>query len=70
MALRLASRMSSTFSITTFESHGPTLFMLSKLAAIMAVETLSRLVGIMIEPVVLSCFDCSSISILPMRPDF
>ncbi len=70
IALRLASRMSSTFSKTTFESHGPTLFMLSKLAAIMAVETRSKLVGIIIDPLVLSCFDCSSICILPIRPDF
>jgi len=40
------------------------------LAAIKAVETLSRLVGIVIVPVVLSCFEWSSISILPILPDF
>ena len=44
--------------------------MLSMLAAISAVETLSRLVGIVIEPVVLSFFECRSISILPILPDF
>jgi hypothetical protein len=40
------------------------------LAAIRAVETLSRLVGIVIVPVVLSFLECSSISILPILPDF
>lgn len=44
--------------------------MLSMLAAIKAVETLSRLVGMVIVPVVLSFLDCNSISILPMRPVF
>lgn len=44
--------------------------MLSMLAAINAVETLSRLVGIAIVPVVLSFFECNSISILPILPDF
>jgi hypothetical protein len=44
--------------------------MLSILAAISAVETLSKLVGIVIDPVVLSFFECRSISILPMRPVF
>jgi hypothetical protein len=54
----------------TFAEHGPTRLMLSMLAAMRAVETLSKLVGIVINPVVLSFFECSSISILPMRPVF
>ncbi len=70
MALLLASRTSSTLSRVTIAEQGPTLFMLSMLAATMAVETLSRLVGIDIVPVVLSFSDLSSISILPIRPDF
>jgi hypothetical protein len=65
-----ASLTSSIFSSVTFAAHGPTLFMLSMLAAMRAVETLSKLVGIVIAPVVLSCFECSSISILPILPDF
>ena len=65
-----ASRMSSIFSRLTLAEHGPTRFMLSMLAAISAVETLSRLVGMVIEPLVLSFFECRSISILPMRPVF
>jgi hypothetical protein len=44
--------------------------MLSMLAAINAVETRSRLVGTVIVPVVLSFFECNSISILPILPDF
>jgi hypothetical protein len=44
--------------------------MLSMLAAMSAVETLSKLVGMVIAPVVLSFFECKSISILPMRPVF
>ena len=54
----------------TLALHGPTRFMLSTLAAISAVETRSRLVGIVIEPVVRSFLECRSISILPMRPVF
>jgi len=50
--------------------HGPTRFMLSMLAAIMAVDTLSRLVGMFMLPVVLSCFESKLISILPILPDF
>jgi hypothetical protein len=62
--------MSSILSRVTFAEHGPTRLMLSTLAAIRAVETLSRLVGIVIAPVVLSFLEWSSISILPMRPVF
>jgi hypothetical protein len=40
------------------------------LAAINAVDTRSRLVGIVIVPEVLSFLDCNSISILPIRPVF
>ena len=54
----------------TFAEHGPTRLMLSMLAAMRAVETLSKLVGMVIEPVVRSFFECKSISILPMRPVF
>ena len=67
---RRASRMSSTFSKVTLAEQGPTRFMLSTLAAIRAVETRSRLVGMVMEPVVLSFFECKSISILPIRPVF
>ena len=67
---RRASRMSSIFSKSTLAEQGPTRFMLSTLAAIRAVETRSRLVGIVIEPLVRSFFECRSISILPMRPVF
>ena len=67
---RLASRISSILSRVTFAEHGPTRFMLSTLAAIKAVDTRSRLVGIVIAPLVRSFFECSSISILPMRPVF
>ena len=70
MIFRRASRMSSIFSRLTLAEHGPTRLMLSMLAAISAVETLSRLVGIVIEPVVWSFFECRSISIRPMRPVF
>ena len=62
--------MSSTRSKLTLAWHGPTRLMLSMLAAISAVETLSKLVGIVIDPVVWSFFECKSISILPMRPVF
>ena len=44
--------------------------MLSMLEAMRAVETLSRLVGMVIVPVVSSCLEWSSISILPILPDF
>lgn len=40
------------------------------LAAINAVDTRSRLVGIVILPDVLSFLDCNSISILPILPVF
>jgi len=62
--------MSSILSRLTFAEQGPTRFMLSTLAAISAVETRSRLVGMVIEPVVRSFLECRSISILPMRPVF
>jgi hypothetical protein len=65
-----ASRMSSIFSRLTLAEHGPTRLMLSMLAAMSAVETLSRLVGMVIDPVVWSFFECRSISIRPMRPVF
>ena len=70
MIFRLASRMSSIFSRRTFALHGPTRFMLSTLAAMRAVDTRSRLVGMVIVPVVRSFLLCRSISILPMRPVF
>jgi len=70
MIFRRASRMSSIFSRLTLAEHGPTRFMLSMLAAIRAVETLSRLVGMVIAPVVWSFFEWRSISIRPMRPVF
>jgi len=65
-----ASRMSSIFSRLTLAEHGPTRFILSMLAAIKAVDTRSRLVGMVIAPVVRSFFECKSISIRPMRPVF
>ena len=68
--LRRASRISSIFSNVTFAEQGPTRFMLSTLAAIRAVETRSRLVGIVMDPVVRSFLECKSISILPIRPVF
>jgi len=68
--LRLASRISSILSRNTLALHGPTRFMLSTLAAINAVLTRSRLVGIVIVPVVRSFLLCKSISILPIRPVF
>ena len=70
MIFRLASRISSILSRLTLALHGPTRLMLSTLAAMSAVETRSRLVGIVIAPVVRSFFECKSISILPMRPVF
>ena len=70
ITLRLASRMSSILSRFTFAEQGPTRFMLSMLAAISAVLTRSRLVGMVMLPVVRSFLECSSISILPMRPVF
>ena len=70
ITFRLASLMSSILSRTTLAEQGPTRFMLSMLAAIRAVLTRSRLVGIVIVPVVRSFFECKSISILPMRPVF
>ena len=70
ITFRLASLMSSILSSRTFALHGPTRFMLSTLAAMSAVETRSRLVGIVICPFVRSFLLCRSISILPMRPVF
>ena len=70
MTFRRASRISSILSRFTFAEQGPTRFMLSTLAAISAVETRSRLVGMVIEPVVRSFLEWRSISILPMRPVF
>jgi len=68
--LRRASRISSILSKNTLAPHGPTRFMLSTLAAISAVETRSKLVGIVMLPLVRSFFECNSISILPIRPVF
>jgi hypothetical protein len=65
-----AKNLVDVFSRVTFAAHGPTLFMLSKLAAMIAVDTRSKLVGMRIVPVVLSCLDANSISILPILPDF
>ena len=65
-----ASRMSSTLSRVTLAEHGPTRFMLSMLAAIRAVLTRSRLVGMVMVPKVRSFFECRSISMRPMRPVF
>ncbi len=67
---RRASRMSSILSNVTLAEQGPTRFMLSTLAAMRAVETRSRLVGMVMFPVVRSFLECRSISILPMRPVF
>ncbi len=65
-----ASRMSSMRSKLTLAPHGPTRFMLSTLAAIRAVDTRSRLVGIVMLPFVRSFLECRSISILPILPVF
>jgi hypothetical protein len=65
-----ASRMSSILSRSTLALQGPTRLMLSTLAAMRAVETRSRLVGMVMVPVVRSFLLCRSISILPMRPVF
>ena len=62
--------MSSTLSSVTLALQGPTRFMLSMLAAISAVLTRSKLVGIVMEPEVRSFLECKSISILPIRPVF
>jgi hypothetical protein len=70
MIFRRASRMSSILSRVTLAEHGPTRLMLSTLAAMSAVETRSRLVGMVMAPVVRSFLECKSISILPMRPVF
>jgi hypothetical protein len=70
MIFRRASRMSSILSRVTLAEHGPTRLMLSTLAAMSAVETRSRLVGMVMAPVVRSFLECRSISILPMRPVF
>lgn len=70
MIFRRASLMSSMRSRLTLALHGPTRFMLSTLAAMRAVDTRSRLVGIVIAPFVRSFLEWRSISILPMRPVF
>jgi len=70
MIFRRASRMSSILSRLTLAWQGPTRFMLSTLAAMSAVLTRSRLVGIVMVPNVRSFLECRSISILPMRPVF
>lgn len=70
ITFRRASRMSSILSRLTLAEHGPTRFMLSTLAAMRAVETRSRLVGMVIEPEVRSFLECRSISIRPIRPVF
>lgn len=70
MIFRRASRMSSMRSRMTLALQGPTRFMLSTLAAMSAVETRSRLVGMVMAPCVRSFLECSSISILPIRPVF
>ena len=57
ITLRLASRISSILSRLTLAEHGPTRFILSTLAAMRAVDTRSRLVGIVIEPCVRSFFE-------------
>jgi len=67
---RRASRMSSILSRVTLAEQGPTRFMLSTLAAMRAVETRSRLVGMVMDPLVRSFLEWRSISILPMRPVF
>ena len=67
---RRASRISSILSSVTLALQGPTRLMLSTLAAMRAVETRSRLVGMVIAPLVRSFLECRSISILPMRPVF
>ncbi len=62
--------MSSIFSRKTFALHGPTRFMLSTEAAINAVLTRSKLVGMVMVPFVRSFLLCRSISILPILPVF
>jgi hypothetical protein len=62
--------MSSMRSRLTLALQGPTRFMLSTLAAIRAVDTRSRLVGMVMEPFVRSFLEWRSISILPIRPVF
>ena len=68
ITFRLASRMSSILSKPTLAEQGPTRFMLSMLAAIRAVLMRSRLVGIIMLPVVRSFFERRSISILARLP--
>jgi len=70
MIFRRASRMSSMRSRVTLALQGPTRLMLSTLAAMSAVDTRSRLVGMVMLPFVRSFLECRSISILPMRPVF
>jgi hypothetical protein len=62
--------MSSMRSRVTLALQGPTRLMLSTLAAMSAVDTRSRLVGMVMLPFVRSFLECRSISILPMRPVF
>jgi len=70
MIFRRASRMSSILSRLTLAWQGPTRFMLSTLAAMSAVLTRSRLVGMVMVPNVRSFLECRSISILPILPVF
>ena len=70
ITFRRASRMSSMRSRLTLALQGPTRFMLSTLAAIRAVDTRSKLVGMVMEPFVRSFLEWRSISILPIRPVF
>ncbi len=70
MTFRRASRMSSILSRLTLALQGPTRLMLSTLAAISAVDTRSRLVGMVMAPLVRSFLEWRSISIRPMRPVF
>lgn len=65
-----ASRMSSMRSKPTLALQGPTRFMLSTLAAMSAVDTRSRLVGIVMLPFVRSFLECRSISMRPILPVF
>ena len=70
IAFLFSSRTSSTFSSVILASQGPILSTLSIAAAMIAVETLSRLEGITMDPVVLSRLESRLISIRPILPDF
>ncbi len=64
----LTALMSSTFSIFMVASHGPTLSIVSRVAAMRAVSLASREDGIIIVPSVFPFFVESSTSILPILP--